>query len=134
MFIQDEAHSPPFRYGMEGSSNVQGEDQKKLDVVANDLFINMLRSSYKVAMMVSEENDTVISGDAPSGASQARCLTIAFLSPLFSDILAPYGIRISFSWHAYSPRTICVCVRDEVRDLPISDLTDSYSLYVPSFN
>jgi fructose-1,6-bisphosphatase I len=57
-------------YGMEGSSNVQGEDQKKLDVVANDLFINMLRSSYKVAMMVSEENDTVISGDPSDSSTQ----------------------------------------------------------------
>ena len=29
-------------------ANVQGEDQKKLDVLANELFINMLKSSFEV--------------------------------------------------------------------------------------
>lgn len=28
--------------GMAGSANVQGEDQKKLDVLANDVFISLL--------------------------------------------------------------------------------------------
>ena len=32
-----------------GETNIQGEDQKKLDVLANDLFINMLKSSFEVA-------------------------------------------------------------------------------------
>ena len=35
-----------------GVANVQGEDQKKLDIVANDLFINMLKSSYEVCVCV----------------------------------------------------------------------------------
>lgn len=47
-------------YGMAGDVNVQGEEVKKLDVLANDLFINMLSSSYTTCLMVSEENDTVI--------------------------------------------------------------------------
>ena len=33
---------------------------KKLDVLANDLFINMLKSSYATCLLVSEENDQVI--------------------------------------------------------------------------
>lgn len=45
---------------MAGTTNVQGEDVKKLDVLSNELFVNMLASSYTVNMMVSEENDTVI--------------------------------------------------------------------------
>ncbi|XP_054160644.1 fructose-1,6-bisphosphatase 1-like [Oppia nitens] len=47
-------------YGIAGNTNVQGEDQKKLDVLANDLFINMLRSSYTTCLLISEENDTVV--------------------------------------------------------------------------
>ena len=31
-----------------GSTNIQGEEVKKLDVLANDLFINMLKSSFQV--------------------------------------------------------------------------------------
>lgn len=45
---------------MAGSTNVQGEEVKKLDVLSNELFVNMLASSYTVHMMVSEENETVI--------------------------------------------------------------------------
>lgn len=45
---------------MAGDVNVQGEEVKKLDVLANDLFINMLSSSYTTCLLVSEENKTVI--------------------------------------------------------------------------
>jgi len=47
-------------YGMAGSSNTTGDDQKKLDVLSNELFINMLRSSYACCLLVSEENETVV--------------------------------------------------------------------------
>ncbi|VEL08398.1 unnamed protein product [Protopolystoma xenopodis] len=47
-------------FGLAGSSNVQGEEVKKLDVLANELFINMLKSSYTTCLLVSEENDTCI--------------------------------------------------------------------------
>ena len=46
-----------------GDVNVQGEAVKKLDVLSNELFINMLKSSYTCCMMVSEENETVIEVD-----------------------------------------------------------------------
>ncbi|MCL4132718.1 UNVERIFIED_CONTAM: hypothetical protein GTU68_051271, partial [Idotea baltica] len=45
---------------MAGDVNVQGEEVKKLDVLANELFINMLRSSFTTCLLVSEENETVI--------------------------------------------------------------------------
>lgn len=48
------------RYGIAGETNVQGEVVKKLDVLSNDMFINMLQSSYTTCMLVSEENETVI--------------------------------------------------------------------------
>ncbi|RXG60617.1 Fructose-1,6-bisphosphatase 1 [Armadillidium vulgare] len=47
-------------YGMAGDINVQGEEVKKLDVLSNELFINMLRSSFTTCLLVSEENKTVI--------------------------------------------------------------------------
>ncbi|KNE64653.1 hypothetical protein AMAG_10010 [Allomyces macrogynus ATCC 38327] len=46
--------------GLAGAENVQGEAQKKLDVLANEIFINSLRSSGKVAVMVSEEDEEII--------------------------------------------------------------------------
>merc|ERR1711893_561797 len=52
-------------FGAAGNTNVQGEEVKKLDVLANDLFINMLRSSYASCLLISEENETVIEIDTP---------------------------------------------------------------------
>ncbi len=47
-------------FGAAGNVNVQGEQVKKLDVLSNELFINMLTSSYTCCLLVSEENETVI--------------------------------------------------------------------------
>ena len=61
-------------YGLEGVVNIQGEDQKKLDVLANTVMVNALTSSQRVAVMVSEENPEPIFvspeklGDAEEGA------------------------------------------------------------------
>ncbi|RGP71414.1 fructose-1,6-bisphosphatase [Fusarium sporotrichioides] len=46
--------------GLAGSSNITGDDQKKLDVISNDLFIEAMRSSGKCALLVSEEEDDII--------------------------------------------------------------------------
>ncbi len=40
--------------------NVTGDEQKKLDVLSNDLVINMLQASYGTCLMVSEENKDAI--------------------------------------------------------------------------
>ena len=53
------------RYGLAGSSNTTGDDQKKLDVLSNELFINMLKSSYTVYAMASEENENLIEVEIP---------------------------------------------------------------------
>lgn len=47
-------------FGIAGSTNVQGEEVKKLDVLSNELFINMLKSSFTTCLLVSEENDNII--------------------------------------------------------------------------
>ncbi|KAF5674566.1 fructose-1,6-bisphosphatase [Fusarium heterosporum] len=46
--------------GLAGSSNSTGDDQKKLDVISNDLFIEAMRSSGKCSLLVSEEEDEII--------------------------------------------------------------------------
>uniref|UniRef100_A0A674GAX3 Fructose-1,6-bisphosphatase 1 n=1 Tax=Taeniopygia guttata TaxID=59729 RepID=A0A674GAX3_TAEGU len=48
-------------YGIAGSTNVTGDQVKKLDILSNDLVINMLKSSFSTCVIVSEENkDAVI--------------------------------------------------------------------------
>ncbi|KAH8117596.1 inositol phosphatase [Phellopilus nigrolimitatus] len=46
--------------GLAGETNVQGEEQKKLDVLSNDIMVNALRASRKTAVLVSEELDDAI--------------------------------------------------------------------------
>ncbi len=46
--------------GAQGNVNVQGEEQMKLDVFANEILINILRNSTDCAGVASEENDDVI--------------------------------------------------------------------------
>lgn len=72
--------------GISGDTNVQGEQVKKLDVLSNEIFINMLKSSYATCLLVSEENDNVIeietdkrgkyvvSFDPLDGSSNIDCL------------------------------------------------------------
>jgi len=46
--------------GLAGDTNVQGEEQKKLDVLSNDIMINSLRASGKTAVLISEELEQAI--------------------------------------------------------------------------
>ncbi len=46
--------------GEMGEQNVQGEDQKKLDVYANDQFIAALRSGGECLAVASEENEDLV--------------------------------------------------------------------------
>ena len=47
--------------GLEGEVNVQGEDQKKLDVITNDLLKRALRFTGKLGVLASEEEDEPVS-------------------------------------------------------------------------
>jgi len=48
--------------GYEGNVNIQGEDQKKLDVIANDVLKRALRFTGKLGVLASEEEDEPVSG------------------------------------------------------------------------
>lgn len=48
------------RYGIAGSTNVTGDQVKKLDVLSNDLVINMIKSSFTSCVLVSEEDEKAI--------------------------------------------------------------------------
>ena len=47
--------------GAAGDTNIQGEDQQKLDVYANDVFINALTNRNIICGLASEEEDDFIS-------------------------------------------------------------------------
>lgn len=47
--------------GYEGAINVQGEDQKKLDVITNDVLKRALRFTGRLGVLASEEEDVPVS-------------------------------------------------------------------------
>ena len=53
--------------GMAGTGNIQGEDQKKLDVIANDILIDVLKNNAHVAGLASEEEDTFVAANENGG-------------------------------------------------------------------
>ncbi|KAE8583670.1 hypothetical protein XENTR_v10020621 [Xenopus tropicalis] len=72
--------------GIAGSTNVTGDQVKKLDVLSNDLVVNMLKSSYSTCVLVSEEDQHalivepekrgkyVVCFDPLDGSSNIECL------------------------------------------------------------
>lgn len=46
--------------GLAGETNATGDEQKKLDVLSNDIMVNALRASGKTAVLVSEELEEAI--------------------------------------------------------------------------
>ncbi|TRY89566.1 hypothetical protein DNTS_025284 [Danionella cerebrum] len=56
--------------GIAGQVNVTGDEQKKLDVLSNDLFINMLQASYGTCLM----GKYVVCFDPLDGSSNIDCL------------------------------------------------------------
>ncbi|WP_224998183.1 class 1 fructose-bisphosphatase [Cesiribacter sp. SM1] len=53
--------------GAFGATNVQGEEQQKLDIVANIRFIRALRNGGEVCAIISEEEEGIIDLDNPNG-------------------------------------------------------------------
>jgi fructose-1,6-bisphosphatase I len=59
--------------GLAGSSNTTGDDQKKLDVIGNDVFISAMRGSGKVRLLVSEEEEDAIVFNSPDARYAVVC-------------------------------------------------------------
>jgi fructose-1,6-bisphosphatase I len=57
--------------GLAGNTNSTGDDQKKLDVIGNDIFISAMRSSGRVRILVSEEEEELIEFPAGPNAKYA---------------------------------------------------------------
>ncbi|KAL4228043.1 Fructose-1 [Mactra antiquata] len=118
-------------YGISGVTNVTGDEQKKLDVLANDLFINMFKSSFLTCLLVSEENDEAIIVDSEhkgkymvvfdplDGSSNIDCLvSIGTIFGIYrkdgggdakeSDVLLPGNKLVAAGYALYGSATMIV--------------------------
>ena len=53
--------------GLAGSSNESGDEQKKLDVISNDIFCDAMSDTCRANMIVTEEEDVPLRVEAISG-------------------------------------------------------------------
>ncbi len=82
--------------GKHGATNVQGEEQMKLDVFANDTLINILKNSTDCAGIASEENDNHVCYEDTFSANSKY---VVLFDPLDGssniDVNAPIGTIFS---------------------------------------
>jgi fructose-1,6-bisphosphatase I len=80
-------------YGLHGSTNVTGDAVKKLDVIANETFIEALSFVDKVGLLISEEDELIIE---LSGHDKAKYV-VAF-DPLDGSSNIDAGVSIGTIW------------------------------------
>jgi fructose-1,6-bisphosphatase I len=82
--------------GKHGATNVQGEEQMKLDIYANDVLISVLRNSNDCAGIASEENDNCVCFDDEFSVNSKY---VVLFDPLDGssniDVNAPIGTIFS---------------------------------------
>uniref|UniRef100_A0A673NM91 Fructose-1,6-bisphosphatase 1 n=1 Tax=Sinocyclocheilus rhinocerous TaxID=307959 RepID=A0A673NM91_9TELE len=116
-------------YGIAGSTNVTGDQVKKLDILSNDLVINMIKSSFTSCVLVTEEHENaiivepdrrgkyVVCFDPLDGSSNIDCLasigTIFAIyrktaSRLEKDALQPGRNLVAAGYALYGSATMIV--------------------------
>lgn len=108
--------------GYQGEVNVQGEDQKKLDVITNDLLKRALRFTGRLGVLASEEEDTPVNL-RPANAGETEILIdegeryVAVFDPLDGssnvDAGIPTGTIIGIYEYDENCKVDPDCVGDE---------------------
>jgi fructose-1,6-bisphosphatase I len=108
--------------GLAGSQNVQGEAQKALDIISNDIVLNHLRTIPAVSILISEELDeavqmssqgtVIVATDPLDGSSNldvnVTVGTIFSLLPAKGGLLQTGRAQLAAGYVAYGPATSLV--------------------------
>ena len=108
--------------GLAGATNVQGEAQKTLDVVSNDIVLNHLRANAAISILISEELDEavqlsdqgryIIATDPLDGCSNldvnGAVGTIFSVLPAAGGMLQPGAAQRAAGYAVYGPATSLV--------------------------
>lgn len=105
--------------GLEGEVNVQGEDQKKLDVITNNLLKRALRFTGRLGVLASEEEDTPVDLTIPSESSILIDDTdkyVAVFDPLDGSSNVDAGIPTGTIIGIYEHDESCYVDLDDIDD------------------
>ncbi|XP_031128891.1 fructose-1,6-bisphosphatase, chloroplastic-like [Ipomoea triloba] len=89
--------------GAQGTVNVQGEDQKKLDVISNTLFCNCLRSSGRTGIIASEEEDVPVAVEETNSGNY-----IVVFDPIDGSANIDTSLTTGSIFGIYSPDEQCL--------------------------
>ncbi|CAL5185434.1 unnamed protein product [Lathyrus oleraceus] len=110
--------------GLAGETNVQGEEQKKLDVLSNDVFIKALKSSGRTCILVSEEDEEAIFVDP----SQRGKYCVVF-DPLDGSSNIDCGVSIGTIFGIYMMKDNHAPVIEDVLQPGKNMLAAGYCMY-----
>eukprot|EP00127_Corallochytrium_limacisporum_P003028 Clim_evm75s144 gene=Clim_evmTU75s144 len=114
------------------TQNSTGDDQKKLDVLADEVFVNALATSGRVSVMVSEERETaILVKDLQEGIPGAYCVVF---DPLDGSSNIDAGVSIGTIFGVYHVEDVAGAdVKDVLK--PGSEMVCAgYAMYGASTN
>ncbi|XP_077238837.1 high cyclic electron flow 1 [Tasmannia lanceolata] len=99
--------------GVQGAVNIQGEDQKKLDVISNEVFSSCLRSSGRTGIIASEEEDVPVAVEESYSGNY-----IVVFDPLDGSSNIDAAVSTGSIFGIYSPNDECLA---DIGDDPTLD-------------
>ncbi|MCO5553641.1 hypothetical protein L7F22_007166 [Adiantum nelumboides] len=111
--------------GVQGATNVQGEDQKKLDVISNKVFSSCLRSSGRTSIIASEEEDTPVAVEE----SYAGNYVVVFY-PLDGSSNIDAAVSTDSIFGIYHPNKECLANLDDNKESTLDQQAQRCILYV----
>ncbi|CAN8065784.1 unnamed protein product [Agarophyton chilense] len=115
-------------YDEGGAINVQGEEQKKLDVLSNEVLKNALRYSGKMGIIASEEEDEPVMVDEVYSGNY-----VAVFDPLDGSSNIDAGIATGTIFGIFVQNTGCLA-SDWESKIDESELTCLYNTMQPGAN
>jgi len=88
--------------GLAGAANVQGEDQKKLDVISNEVFKACMRSSGRTGVIASEEEDLPVAVEQVRGGQY-----VVVFDPLDGSSNIDAGVSVGSIFGIFEPSQEC---------------------------
>ncbi|DBB05877.1 hypothetical protein WJX82_010075 [Trebouxia sp. C0006] len=88
--------------GLAGEQNISGEDQKKLDIVSNEVFSNCLRASGRTGVIASEEEDEPVAVEETYSGNY-----VVVFDPLDGSSNIDAGISTGSIFGVYAPSEEC---------------------------
>ncbi|KAE9396040.1 inositol phosphatase [Gymnopus androsaceus JB14] len=115
--------------GVAGDTNVSGDEQKKLDVLSNDIMVNSLRASGRTAVLVSEElEDAIIIEEKNRGR---YCVVF---DPLDGSSNIDAGVNIGTIFGIYKVLSDSKCSVEDVLRPGSEMVAAGYTMYGSSAN